>query len=507
MFRLFSAAVAEPEVLSLVDEVKSGIPDLLDLNIMVTDENYEIIYTNGAVVSFFKEYEGLIGQTIPGFRADQLLGKCMDAFHRNPSVQRKILDNLTDSYETGIQIGPLLLGLKAKPIHNPEGKRLGTFVLWTDARKEIEHGAQIEAINRSQAVIHFKMDGTIIEANQNFLNIVGYEASEVEGKHHSMFCEEAFVKSEAYKNFWDALNKGQFQAAQYKRIGKNGKVAWIEASYNPIFDMNGKPFKVTKFATDLTPRKNENRELADNFETNVKTLVETVADSAVNVRETAGSMSTSAEETSDQSNVVEQTTHELSKAIEEISIQVSNSLQIVETTTEKVRISQELVGNLVTAATKVGEVTSLISDIANQTNLLALNATIEAASAGEAGRGFAVVADEVKTLARETAKATKEIDAQIREMQDSSLKTEEAIKEIPVMMEQVGDISRAISSAVEEQSAATNEVSYNITMVKEAAGKTGESSGALSQVAIDLSTNCDDLQKRVDAFLEKVRAM
>jgi len=507
MFKFFSSAVSESEAPNLIDEVKLRILDLLDHNIMVTDENYEIIYTNRTAVSFFKAYEGLLGETIPGFCAEKLLGKNMDAFHRRPSFQREILDNLNDTYESGIQIGPLLLGLKAQPIRNHEGKRVGTFVLWTDAKKEIEHAAQIDAINRSQAVIHFEMDGTIKEANENFLELMGYEASEIEGKHHSIFCDEAFAKSAEYTKFWENLNKGQFQAAQFKRIGKNGKTVWIEASYNPIFDMNGKPYRVTKFATDLTPRKNENRALADHFETNVKTVVETVADSALQVRDTAEIMSTSAEETSSQSNVVEQTTHELSKAIEEISIQVSNSLDIVETATEKVRISQELVGNLVKAATKVGEVTSLISDIANQTNLLALNATIEAASAGEAGRGFAVVADEVKSLARETAKATKEIDAQIREMQESSRKTEEAIQEIPVMMEQIGEISRTISSAVEEQSAATNEVSYNITLVKKAANQAGEASANLSNVAMGLSTNCDDLQTRVDGFLESVRSM
>src|SRR5437667_272260 len=115
--------------------------------------------------------------------------------------------------------------------------------------------ATLEALNHSQATIEFKIDGTIITANENFLQTLGYRLDEIQGRHHSMFVDEKEKQGAAYRQFWDALNRGEYQAAQYKRIGKGGKEVWIQASYNPILDLNGKPFKVVKYATDITKQK------------------------------------------------------------------------------------------------------------------------------------------------------------------------------------------------------------------------------------------------------------
>jgi len=120
--------------------------------------------------------------------------------------------------------------------------------------------AQVEAISKSQAVIEFNLDGTIVTANENFLKTLGYSLSEIQGKHHSMFVEPAMRDSAAYREFWASLNRGQYQAAEYKRIGKGGKEVWIQASYNPMLDRNGKVSKVIKFATDITAEKLANME-------------------------------------------------------------------------------------------------------------------------------------------------------------------------------------------------------------------------------------------------------
>src|SRR5581483_2982678 len=120
------------------------------------------------------------------------------------------------------------------------------------------YAGEVAAIRKSQAVIEFQMDGTILDANDNFLHAMGYTLDEIKGRHHSMFVDEEYRRSPEYKEFWAKLNRGEYQAAEYKRLGKGGKEVWIQASYNPILDQQGKPFKVVKFATDVTEQKLSN---------------------------------------------------------------------------------------------------------------------------------------------------------------------------------------------------------------------------------------------------------
>ena len=153
-------------------------------------------------------------------------------------------------------------------VHDLEGKYYKVVKFATDVTEQnmklVDQAGQLAAINKASAVIEFEMNGTIVSANENFLKALGYTLEEIKGKHHSMFVEESFRVSPEYKEFWAKLNRGEYQAAQYKRIGKNGREVWIEASYNPILDLNGKPFKVVKFATDITPQKTAlNAMLAD----------------------------------------------------------------------------------------------------------------------------------------------------------------------------------------------------------------------------------------------------
>ncbi|MGH1456248.1 MAG: methyl-accepting chemotaxis protein [Alphaproteobacteria bacterium] len=397
------------------------------------------------------------------------------------------------------------------PLFNSSGKAYKVVKYATDiTAQKIEYAdllGKVNAIGRSQAVIEFELDGTILTANENFLSVMGYSLDEIKGQHHSMFADSGVADSQEYKQFWKELRSGEFQAGQYKRVGKGGKEIWIEASYNPIMDMNDKVFKVVKFATDLTPRKDENQKLANDFETNVQSLVQIVASSATELQATAQSLAAAAEETSCQSGTVATATEQLSSSVNEISGQVTNSVRIVDEAVEKAQQSEQLVNGLLETASKIGDVISLISDIADQTNLLALNATIEAARAGEAGKGFAVVASEVKSLAAETAKATEEIGVQISSIQTASTSTADAIKMISDVISQVSEISTVISGAVEEQSAATSEVSTNIAGVQAASNETGQSSSTMLEVSQDLSTRSEELQTRVAEFIEKVRAM
>ncbi len=397
------------------------------------------------------------------------------------------------------------------PVLGSNGKPVKVIKFATDITKQKAEYAdllgKVTAIGKSQAVIEFNMDGTIITANENFLSVLGYSLPEIQGKHHSMFVETGYKNSPEYKDFWTKLNRGEYQAAQYKRIGKGGKECWIEASYNPILDANGRIYKVVKFATDVSSRKAENAKLATDFENGVKALVNTVAAASNEMQVTAQSLAAAATEANQQSSTVAAASEELSASVSEIARQLVEATNVVNIAVTEAHKSDKMVSDLVISADKVGQVTQMIAEIAGQTNLLALNATIEAARAGEAGKGFAVVASEVKSLANQTAKATGEIEQQIKDIQAASKATAAAIQEIARVISKVSEVNTSISSAVEEQSAATREVSSNIVNVKVAAEETGASATNVlngSQILLERST---ELEQKVDEFLIKVRAM
>ena len=152
------------------------------------------------------------------------------------------------------------------PILNLNGKPYKVVKFASDVTQQklanANYAGQIEAISKAQAVIEFNMDGTIITANDNFLKTVGYSLSEIQGQHHSMFVEPEFKIRAEYRAFWEGLNRGEHETKEYKRLGKGGKEVWIQASYNPILDLNGKPFKVVKFASEVTEQKLKNADFS-----------------------------------------------------------------------------------------------------------------------------------------------------------------------------------------------------------------------------------------------------
>jgi methyl-accepting chemotaxis protein len=345
-------------------------------------------------------------------------------------------------------------------------------------RQAAGNKGQIDAINRSQAMITFDLDGTIVDANENFLKLLGYSCDEIKGQKHSMFVEPSERDSAAYRSFWEHLKRGEYQAAEYKRIGKGGKEVWIQASYNPIFDANGKPVKVVKFATDITAQVREGLRKAEQN----KDLGEITEAISTTGQQITGSVEAAGRTLATVQSVAA-AAEQLVASVREIGRRVSEASEVSASAVQRSVQANRIIDGLSTSAQRIGQVVDLINSVAAQTNLLALNATIEAARAGESGKGFAVVAFEVKALASQTNKATEEISAQISAVQAGTNGVIDAIQEISAIIETISESSNAIAAAVEEQGAVTQEISSNMQIAADEIATITENMGDIARIA------------------------
>ena len=417
------------------------------------------------------------------------------------------------------------------PILDQNGRPLKVVKFATDitARKvqDADYRGQIAAIGKSQAVIEFQLDGIILTANDKFLNAMGYTLDDVKGRHHGMFVDDAYRQSPEYREFWAKLGRGEYQVGEYRRVGKGGREVWIQGAYNPILDLNGRPFKVVKYATDVT----DQVKMRGALQTLLKQVTQSatvLASAAQELTSVSQQMAATAEETATQANVasaaaeqvsknvttVSTGTEEMGASIREIAKSANEAARVATTAVKVADKTNAIVAKLGESSAEIGNVIKVITSIAQQTNLLALNATIEAARAGEAGKGFAVVANEVKELAKQTARATEDISRKIEAIQGDTKGAVEAIAQIGKIINQINDIQNTIASAVEEQTATTGEISRNvaeaalgsaeiaenITGVAQAAQSTTEGASNTKNSADELTKIALDLQKLVSEF-------
>ena len=417
--------------------------------------------------------------------------------------------------------------------------------------KAAEDAGKLDAISRVQAIIEFTPAGEVLTANENFLNLLGYTLSEIVGKHHSIFCDPEYVRSDAYRSFWTDLESGNPNTAEFKRLGKGGRETWIQASYNPIFDMNGKVFKVVKFATDVTGRVNAVNalgqgltKLADgdleqsldqtfpanlervraDFNASVTRLREAMRDVAQNAGSISGGASEIRSAAEDLARRTEQqaaSVEETAAALEEITTAVADAARRAEeagrlvATTKKdaeqsgivVKDAILAMGDIEKSSGQISSIIGVIDEIAFQTNLLALNAGVEAARAGDAGKGFAVVAQEVRELAQRSAQAAKEIkalistsSAQVRQGVVLVDKTGQALEEIVTRVEEIDRNVSAIVESSREQSTGLREISSAVNIMDQGTQKNAAMVEETTATSHALASEIDALNALLATF-------
>jgi methyl-accepting chemotaxis protein len=410
------------------------------------------IHRSQAVIRF--SAEGVILEAndnflaVMGYRRDEVTGRHHRMFvppEEASSVAyeafwRKLRSGAFDSGEyRRIGKGGREVWIRAtyNPVLDASGRIDGVVKFATDVTAETMASAddrsQIDAMNRSQAVIQFSLDATILDANENFLAACGYRLDEIVGRPHSLFVEPAERAGEGYREFWKKLREGRFHASVYRRIGKGGRPFWIQASYNPVLDANGRPIKIVKYATDVTARMTER-----------------------------DSMARASGETNDSVRSVAAAFEQLNASVAEISEHMSRSSAAIRTIEEQATLAGGAAGELDQAAKALGDIATFITSVADQINLLSLNATIEAARAGESGRGFAVVASEVKSLAAQVARATGQIGDQIGKMQAGSASVSGQLSRIAESVSGVESAVSGVAATLEEHRGVAAEIATNM---------------------------------------------
>jgi methyl-accepting chemotaxis protein len=503
--------------------------DNLPTNVLVADRDLVIRYMNPASARKLKSLQ----QHLP-IAVEQIVGSSIDNFHRNPAHQRSMLanpDNLP--HRTQIKLADHVLDLLVTAIRDHNGDYVGPMVTWDVVTEKVRTEAEMIRVQNMMDNIPIN----VMMANRDFELVYMNPASrntlkklehllpkpvdQLIGQTIDIFHKDPEMQRRLLSDPKNLPYRSRIQLAD----------EFLDLQVSAILDKHGEYLGPMVSWSVITPQV----KLANDFEKDVKGVVEVVTSSATEMQASSNNVAAMAEETARQaqataaaseeatSNVqtVAAAAEELSKSIDEIARHVQDASRMTKQAVEGANRANTTIQNLGAASSEIGQVIKVITSIAQQTNLLALNATIEAARAGEAGKGFAVVANEVKELARQTARATEDISQKIEAIQGSTGVAIEAIQTIGEGIGKIDEISTVIASAVEEQTAATNEisrnvaeaargtgeVSRNIVSVSEAAGESGRGANDILTAASNLGQESVRLDEVTTEFLKRMRGI
>ncbi len=452
---------------------------------------------------------------VMGYGRDEIVGQhhrlfCDPAFAESEDYHRFWRDLAAGKFQSsafkryGKNGRVVWLQATYNPVVDAQGKVTRVIKFASDITRakldELDYAGKIHALDRAQAIIEFTPQGDILTANDNFLAAMGYGLHEIRGRHHEMFCDPDYVRSAAYRQFWDKLARGEFVADEFKRIGKGGRPVYIQASYNPVMDDTGAVIKVVKFATDVTAavnRRLSNDQIGREIDGELKGVLAQM-DGASHMASGASSAST---ETSSMVHAVAAAAEELSASVRDIAQNMTTAQSSVEGVFKHAETANTYASTLSESAKAMTNVVDFIQNIASQINLLALNATIESARAGEAGKGFAVVASEVKTLANQASSSTKTIGDEIAKIQTVSTEVAGALELISNSLTHVLGNVASVASAIVQQQAVTGEISGNMHAAVTAVQEIEESLTRINTAFDAVVTASTEVKGKVDRLV------